>query len=198
MRNIRLNIIVMGVSLCISVLTFAQQQLTGNSADLTASSGGSENAAPEEISTMEQSYADMAKLNQQVEFAKRELQSRGLQQDIANMRLAQEQRSLGFNVASIEGFDTRLFAKVVGENGGVFQVEPGGTIGDNYRVSRLTASEMQVIDTTTRKVYTVPFLKLKSSSASLSANKVSVAGSGANASLSNQKALTAVSATTTR
>lgn len=181
MRNFKLRIIVIGMSLCVSAFGYAQQQA-------------------EDMTSLEKSSLDMAKLNQQVEFAKRELIARGLQQDLANIRLQQEQRSLGFNVASIQGFDQDLFAMIIGENGGVFRVEPGGVIGENYQVSRMTPSEVQVVDRQTQQVYTVPFLKLKlnskskSGSVSINENKVTAVGAGSGAPTMTQSG--SVSATT--
>lgn len=160
MRNhpIKLKIIVIMALFFTSTLTFAQQQ--SDSQQSSKVPGTDIQSLSESMNDMEQSYAEMAVLNQEIEFAKRKLLARGLQKDLDKMRLEQEQKNLGFSVASIEGFGDSLFASIITDNGGIFHVQPGGTIAEAFKVSRITPSEVQVTEFQTGKTYVVPFFRL--------------------------------------
>lgn len=160
MRNhpTKLKIAVIMALFFTSTLAFAQQP--SGSQQLSKVSNTDIQPLPDSMNDMEQSYAEMAALNQEIEFAKRKLVARGLQNDLDKMRLNQEQKNLGFSVASIEGFEDSLFASIITDNGGVFHVQPGGAIGQGFKVSRITPSEVQVTEFETGKTYVVPFFRL--------------------------------------
>ena len=150
MHKLKTKLSLMVASLCVGVTVLAAEEGVSVPAvdSATAKTDG-----------LEQSYEQMALLNQKIEFAKRKLVARGLEKDLEKMQTAQEQRDLGFYVASIEGFDQRLFALIMGENGGLTHVSPGAQVGSGFRISRITSSEVQVIDIQNQKTYIVPFLK---------------------------------------
>lgn len=104
------------------------------------------------------SYGDIATLSQQIALSERKIQAAQLQNNLAAL---QEQQLLGnfpFKVQYIEGFNEVLYAVLVDDKGTQYTLEPGAVFADHYRIALIRPTAVGVVDLSTHRFYTVPFV----------------------------------------
>lgn len=105
-----------------------------------------------------ESYGDIATLSQQIALSERKLQAVQLQSNLEALQQQQMRGGFSFKVQHIEGFNDSLYAVLVDENGVLYHVEPGEVFADHYRATLIRPSAVGVLDLTSNRFYTVPFV----------------------------------------
>lgn len=104
------------------------------------------------------SFADIAKLGEEIAIAQRKMQAMTLQNSLATLEAQQTMGNFNFKVLRVEGFNDILYAVLVDDKGVVYQVGPGDLVANQYRVSLIRPYSVGVFDINTRKTYAVPFV----------------------------------------
>jgi hypothetical protein len=118
-----------------------------------------ESAAGSSLSGLNESFAQVAELGQQISLAQKKIQALKMKKELEALENSGSaaNKPLGFKILRIEGFGSVLYAMLRTDNGGIIQVGPGEQVNETYRVVLITSSSVKVYDVKTRKVYTVPF-----------------------------------------
>lgn len=115
-----------------------------------------QNAEP--ISEKADSFADIAKLGEEIAIAQRKMQAMTLKNSLDALEAQQAMGNFAFKVVRVEGFDDTLYAVLMDDKGVVYQVGPGDLVANQYRVSLIRPYSVAVSDINTRKTYSVPFV----------------------------------------
>lgn len=132
-------------------MSVAQMQISGQD------QVQSESSIPAQGTSME-SYGDIAALSQKIALSERKIQAVQLQNDLETLEQQQLLGNFPFKVQHIEGFNDVLYAVIVDDKGTQYHLEPGAVFADHYRISLIRPTAVGVVDLSTHRFYTVPFL----------------------------------------
>ncbi len=104
------------------------------------------------------SFADIAKLGEEIAIAQRQMQAMTLKNSLDALQAQQTMGNFNFKVLSVQGFNNILYAVLTDDKGVVYQVGPGDLVANQYRVSLIRPYSVGVFDINTRKTYAVPFV----------------------------------------